>query len=153
MWKKICPSFGGAMAPCGPPWIRHWAYTAVSNTRCTSFDIGFWAALKRPNVRRTSITVTHPSTNRAQRCLTSISLRNHHNTTPHSQPNMTYPHVRFCWLVCHRQVRISSATTCSGVTETRLDFMHGCCRVFKIIRRPDLAKSSHLGYLLTLIGL
>ena len=30
-------------------------------------------------------TVNHPCTNRAQRCLTSGSRRNHHNTTPHSQ--------------------------------------------------------------------
>ena len=35
--------------------------------------------------------VTHPCTNRAQRCLISILRRNHHNTTPHSpaSPNHT----------------------------------------------------------------
>ena len=37
-------------------------------------------------MRRTSVTVTHPCTNRALRCLTSISRRNHHNITPHSHP-------------------------------------------------------------------
>ena len=51
-----------------------------------SFNSGFWAALRRPTVRRTSVTFNHPCTNRAQRCLTSGSLRNHHNTAPPSQP-------------------------------------------------------------------
>ena len=39
-----------------------------------------------------SWTVTHPCTNRAQRCLTSVSRRNNHNTTPHSQPTQPAPH-------------------------------------------------------------
>ena len=36
-------------------------------------------------MRRTSVRVTHPCTNRTQHCLTSVSQRNYHNSMPHSQ--------------------------------------------------------------------
>ena len=64
-----------------------------------SFDNGFCAALRRPTVRRNepSVTVTHPCTNRAQRCLTSISRINHHNTTPHIVAWGFKVEKRKCW--------------------------------------------------------
>ena len=38
-------------------------------------------------MRRASVTITHPCTNRALRCVTLTSRRNHHNKTSHNHHN------------------------------------------------------------------
>ena len=52
-----------------------------------SFHSSIWAALRRPTARRTSVTVTLPSTPPCSFLLYFSFRRNHLNATPHSQPN------------------------------------------------------------------
>ena len=79
----------------------------------------FWATLRRPAVRRTSIgherSPIHACTNRAQRCLTSISRRNHPHTTPHSQTIVQSRSARYRsderYLLSHSQTIVQSRSS------------------------------------------